>query len=296
MLVDKLLHITHAVENNRRRAELENFYLDVFAAQTFFEARPAQGLERDETLILIGKTQLIPQAPSDENAPVAKAIKAYAPGLKGMAMKVANLRKTDAHLVRNGLHLNYTDPMFRDVFFLTRPEETLNFPVEFCQVEMPNDLRLRPEWSAQWWRDVHPLGIEKLSSIQSATGDLEAARRFYSEVFEFRLIGEGTLEEEASKVARFFAGDFVFEVLSPLDKGTPVADLVDKRGGGIYALSFKVKSLSRAADYLRSKNLRLLGDRNKRFTIDPRDAFGARFTFVGEELPNDPRIGQRDQR
>lgn len=289
MPVDKLLHITHAMENNQRRAELEKFYLDVFAAQTFYEARPAQGLERDETLILIGKTQLIPQAPSDENAPVAKAIKAYAPGLKGMAMKVANLRQADAHLVRHGLHLNYTDPMFQDVFFLTRPEETFNFPVEFCQVEMPNDPRLRPDWSADWWRDVHPLGIEKLSSIEVATGDLEAAKRFYREVFEFQPIGERTLDEEASAVAAFFAGDFVFEVLRPLTRGTPVADLVDKRGGGIYALSFKVKSPAKAADYLKSKNLRLLGDTNRRFTIDPRDAFGARFTFLGEELPNDPR-------
>jgi catechol 2,3-dioxygenase-like lactoylglutathione lyase family enzyme len=292
MLVDKLLHITHAMENNQRRAELEKFYLDVFAAQTFFDARPAQGLERDETLILIGKTQLIPQAPSDESAPVAKAIQAYAPGLKGMAMKVTDLRKTDAHLVRHALHLNYTDPMFRDVFFLTRPEETLNFPVEFCQVEMPNDLRLRPEWSADWWRDSHPLGIEKLSSIETVTSDLEAAKRFYREVFEFDLIHEGTLEAEKARVAAFFAGDFVFEVLQPTAAGTPAAELVAKRGGGIYALSFKVKSVPKAADYLKSKALRLLGDTNRRFTIDPRDAFGARFTFVGEELPNDPRARQ----
>jgi methylmalonyl-CoA/ethylmalonyl-CoA epimerase len=289
MFVDKLLHITHAVENNQRRAELEKFYLDVFAAQTFFEARPAQGLERDETLILIGKTQLIPQAPSDENSPVAKTIKAYAPSLKGMAMKVKDLRKTDAHLVRHGLHLNYTDPMFRDVFFLTRPEETFSFPVEFCQVEMPNDLRLRPEWSAQWWRDSHPLGIEKLSSIEVAIGDLESAKKFYREVFEFEPIHEGTLEAEGARVAAFFAGDFVFEVLQPLAKGTPVADLIAKRGGGIYALSFKVKSPARAADYLKSKKLRLLGDPNRRFSIDPRDAFGARYTFLGEELPGDPR-------
>jgi catechol 2,3-dioxygenase-like lactoylglutathione lyase family enzyme len=289
MFVDKLIHITHAMENNQRRAELEKFYLDVFAAQTFFDARPAQGLERDESLILIGKTQLIPQAPSDETAPVAKTIQAYAPGLKGLALKVADLRKADAHLVRHGLHLNYTDPMFRDIFFLTRPEETFHFPVEFCQVEMPNDLRLRPEWSADWWRDHHPLGIEKLASLQVANPDLEAAKRFYREVFEFELIHEGTLESEAAKVAAFFAGDFVLEVLQPQGRNTPLADLVAKRGGGIYGLNFKVKSVPKAADYLKSKNLRLLADGAKRFTIDPRDAFGARYTFVSDKVPNDPR-------
>jgi catechol 2,3-dioxygenase-like lactoylglutathione lyase family enzyme len=154
---------------------------------------------------------------------------------------------------------------------------------------MPNDLRLRPQWSAEWWRDVHPLGIEKLSSIEVVNADLEAAKKFYREVFELQLIHEGTLEAEGAKVAAFFAGDFVLEVLQPISKSTPLADLLAKRAGGIYALSFKVKSTAKAADYLKSKNLRLLGDTSRRFSIDPRDAFGARYTFVAEELPNDPR-------
>ena len=43
-------------------------------------------------------------------------------------------------------------------------------------------MRLRPEWSADWWRDSHPLGIEKLAGIGTATGDLAKATKFYKGV------------------------------------------------------------------------------------------------------------------
>jgi hypothetical protein len=60
---------------------------------------------------------------------------------------------------------------------------------------------------------------------------------------------------------------------------------VAKFGGGIYSVNFKVKSLSAAADYLKSKGLRLVGEPKRRFNIDPRDAFGVTFTMVEQDLP-----------
>ena len=149
---------------------------------------------------------------------------------------------------------------------------------------MPNDLRLRPDWSPDWWRDHHPLGIEKLSSVATATGNLEAAKKFYREVFEFKPLGERTVESEGATVAAFWVGDFVLEVMQPASRATPLADFVASHGGGVFSVNFKVKSVPKAADYLKSKSLRMTGDTNRRFTIDPRDSFGGRFTFLNEEL------------
>ena len=280
--VDKLLHVSHAIDDNRKRPKVEKFYLDIFAAQTFYDGRPVQGLERDETLTLIGMTQIIPIAPTDDSAPVAKTIKSFAPGFMGMAMKVKDLRQTDAHLRAAGLHPVYTDPIYKNVFLLTQPEETLGISFEFCAVEMPNDLRLRPQWSADWWREIHPLGIEKLSCICTATGNLEAAQKFYHEVFQFRPIHEGELAGEGARMAAFAAADFVIEVLQPVKSGTPLADFVARRREGVFALTFKVKSAANAAQYLKSKNLRLIGDEQSRFSIDARDSYGARYIFVDQ--------------
>jgi 4-hydroxyphenylpyruvate dioxygenase-like putative hemolysin len=282
--VDKMLHVTHAIENDNKRREAEKFYLDVFAAQTYYEARPVRGLERDETLTLIGKTTIIPLAPVDEISEVGKVIRSYGSRFMGIALKVKDIHQADAHMKSRGLHPTYFDPSHFDVFFFTNPKETCGIPYEFCQVEMPNDLRLRPQWSPDWWRDHHPLGIEKLSSVATATDNLETAKKFYREVFEFELLGEKTLEIEGARVAAFRVGDFVLEVMQPATRGTPLADFVALHGGGVFSVNFKVKSVPKAADYLKSKNLRTTGDPNRRLSIDPRDSFGGRFTFVNEEL------------
>ncbi len=55
-------------------------------------------------------------------------------------------------------------------------------------------------------------------------------------------------------------------------------------------MNSKVNSPPRAAEYLKSKGLRLVGDPQPRFSTDPREAFGAVFIFAGEELANDPRV------
>jgi len=61
--VDKMLHVMHAIESDEKRRQAEEFYLDVFTAQTYYDAPPVQGLELDETPNLIGKTTIIPMAP-----------------------------------------------------------------------------------------------------------------------------------------------------------------------------------------------------------------------------------------
>jgi methylmalonyl-CoA/ethylmalonyl-CoA epimerase len=282
--VDKMLHVMHAIEADDKRRQAEKFYLDVFAAQTYYDARPVQGLQRDETLNLIGKTTIIPMAPVDDVSEVGKVIRSYGSRFMGVALKVKDIHQADAHMKSRGIHPIYFDPIYYDVFFFTDPKETLGIPFEFCQVEMPNDLRLRPQWSPDWWRDHHPLAIEQLSSVATATDDLEKAKKFYVEMFEFEPLGERNIEAEGARSAAFRVGDFVLEVMQPVSRGTALADFVATQGGGVYSLNFKVKSVAKAAEYLKSRKLRLLGDQNVRFSIDPRDSFGARFTFVSEQL------------
>ncbi len=282
--VDKMLHVMHAIESDQKRRAAEKFYLDVFAAQTYYDARPVTGLERDETLNLIGNITIIPMAPVDDVSEVGRIIRSYGSRFMGIALKVKDIHQADAHMKSRGITPTYFDPIYFDVFFFTNPRETCGIPYEFCQVEMPNDLRLRPEWSPDWWRDHHPLAIEKLSSVGTATDDLERAKTFYREVFEFEPLGEGDVEAEGARAAAFWVGDFVLEVMQPVAKGTPLADFVSSYGGGVYSLNFKVKSTPKAAEYLRSKNLHLTGDPQRRFSIDPRDSYGARFTFLSEDL------------
>lgn len=289
LTVERQLHFTHAVANNEKRPEVEKFYLDVFAAQTYFDARPVQGLERDETLVLIGRTSFIPIAPYGEPSEVGNVIAGYGGRWMGVALKVPDIHAADAHMKSKGLHPIYFDPIYHSIFFFTNSEETCHIPFEFCQIDMPNDLRVRSEWSPDWWRDSHPLGIEKCASLVTATDDLDKTKKFYREVFELEQIGEREVEAERARSAAFWMGDFVFEVMQPTGSGTPLADFVSRYKGGVYSVNFKTRSMATAVGFLKSKGLRLLGDTNKRVTIDPDDAYGARFVITSEDVPGDPR-------
>jgi methylmalonyl-CoA/ethylmalonyl-CoA epimerase len=209
-----------------------------------------------------------------------------------IAFKIKDVHKADEHMKRLGLKAVYADPAFRNTFFLTDEEETFNACIEYCQVEMPNDPRLVPGWSADWWRDEHPLGIERLASITAVVHDLPAAVKLYRDL-EFQYLGERTIESDGVKAASFWAGETVFELLSPVIKDTLADRYLKNRGQGWFSANFKVKSPTKAAEYLKSKGLRLIGDTKTRFCIDPRDSFDAVYGFVGEDVPGDPRSAKK---
>jgi catechol 2,3-dioxygenase-like lactoylglutathione lyase family enzyme len=275
--VRNLIHLTHVLADNDQRREAERFYLDVFAAQTFYDARPMPGLERDETLTLIGRTQIIPMAPIDETSVMAKDLRNYAGGYMGIALKVEATRPVIKHLEEHGLHPIWA-PGYEDVFVLTRRRESCNIPYEFCAVEMPNDLRLRPEWSPNWWRDSHPLAIEGLASVGTAVSDLAAAEKFYCEVFNFEVAGRGEIAAENAEAVVVRTADLSLELLRPKKSGTPLAEFLERKRAGFYSINWKVRSRGQAAAYLKSKGLNLI-DGPERVTLDPRAIFGARYTF-----------------
>ncbi len=283
----KLLHVVQGADDTSTRRALENMYLDVFAAQTYFEARPVEGLDRDETLVLIGELCLIAQNGLNLDTEWNRLRAAYAGRFAQVAIKVPDVESTEAHLREHGLNPICVHPKFKKVFCMTDPVETLGVRFEFCARDMPNDLRLRPEWSADWWRESHPLRIEKLSSIVTATDDLATATRFYREVFGLEQRDDHHHLEVGARAASFRVGSespFVIEVWQPSHNGTPLADYVAKFGGGIYAVNFKVESLQAARDYLVTKGLRLAVDSERRVVIEPGDTFGTTFMMVEQEL------------
>jgi catechol 2,3-dioxygenase-like lactoylglutathione lyase family enzyme len=284
---EKLLHVVQGAKDLPDRRALEKLFLDVFAAQTYYEARPLEGLDRDETLILIGQLCLIPQNGLNVDTEWNRLRASYAGRFAQMAIKVPDVGSTEAHLRDHGLNPICVHPNFKKIFIMTDPGETLNIRFELCARDMPNDLRIRPGWSADWWRDSHPLRIEKLSSVVTCIDDLEKASSFYTDVFGLQHLGVRDVPEVGARSASFAIGDkvpFVIEVWQPTENGTPLASYVATFGGGVYAINFKVESLHAASAYLRSKGLALAIDSNRRVVIDPSATFGATFMMVDQEL------------
>jgi catechol 2,3-dioxygenase-like lactoylglutathione lyase family enzyme len=284
---EKLLHVVQGAKDSPTRRALENLYLEVFAAQTYYEARPVKGLDRDETLALIGELCLIVQNSVNLDTEWNRLRAEYAGRFAQMAIKVPDIESTEAHFRQHGLNPICVQPQFKKVFFMTDPKETLNVRFELCARDMPNDLRLRPEWSAAWWRDSHPLRIEKLSSIVTATDNLDTASRFYRDVLGLVQLGDHEVPEVGGSSISFAIGQevpFIIEVWQPMQDGTSLAEYVAKFGGGIYAINFQVESVKGATAYLESKGLRIAAESERRVIIEPGDTGGSTFMMVEQEL------------
>ena len=62
------------------------------------------------------------------------------------------------------------------------------------------------------------------------------------------------------------AGGSIFELMQPIARRTPLDDYPRLRGEGWYAVNFRVKPAKKAAAYLKSHGLRLVGDERTRWT------------------------------
>jgi len=295
-----LFHIAWALGTNEERHACDKFFLDVFGAQTGYEVSispdtAASGTDREESLMVVGNTMLIPIAPLGDGEKIGSNIgdmlRDHAiPGKWiGIALKVDDVQAADKWLSSLGFHPWYR-PGFESIYFVLPRDETLGMRIEILKVSLPNDPRPKPGWNADWWRDHHPLGIEGLQSIGVSCDNLQQARDFFEGKLGWGEIAQRSLPAEGANCASFLGGDFVIEAMEPTSKDSPVA--AHRRDcQGMYCLTFKVRSAKAAADYLRQKGLSLVGDTATRFAIDPDQAFSRLLYFTEHEVPGYPPVG-----
>lgn len=272
----------HVAKDRLTRRAMEAFYLDVFAAQTYYEAVPVEGLERHESFILIGDVCILPLSPSDPESGQGQLLLSYAGSFSQIAIKVPEIPPIEEHLVTHGITPVFLRRRHRNLFFTTDPEQTLGIRFEFCAANLPNDLRLRSGWSAAWWREQHPLGIVGLDSVVTTGPDLAGATSFYTEVFGLEHLGNRQIPDVGAMAAAFRVGTdapFVIEHWQPQASAKQLGHLAES-GRGIYGMTFRVRSLEAASRYLRSKGLQPAWEGRDRLAIRRSDAFGASLMMV----------------
>ncbi|MBV1691124.1 glyoxalase [Novosphingobium sp. G106] len=302
MVAIPLAHISWAIADNADRKACDQFFIDVFGAEIAYEMlvtpeAEAMGLDREESLMMIGDTMVIPIAPAGAGAKAGAPIgdmlrRSAAPGRwLGLALKTADLAAADAWLSAKGFKLHY-DPGMEAHYFLIARWQVLGVRIEIIKQDLPNDPRRDSAWTPAKWRDHHPLGIEGLQSIGVSAPSLEAAREVCAGKFEWPELGTRDRPGDQAICAAFHMGDTVIEALVGASEDSPVARHC-RDIQGIYCMTFKVKSAEAAADYLRGKGLTLIGDTADRFAIVPEQAQG-RLIYFTEQVPEGyPPLGSR---
>lgn len=295
-----LAHVSWAVADNAARKACDAFFIDVFGAQTAFEMlmtpdMAAVGFDREERLMVIGDTMLIPIAPAGPgehpDSPIGGMLRRNAGENRwlGVALRVADLKAADAWFSARGFKLHY-DPGMEDHYFLIGRKQALGVRIEVMTGELPNDPRLKADWNPMRWANDHPLGITGLQSIGVSTPSLEAARDLFAGRLEWPEIAARTLADEGADCAAFLMGDTVIEAMCPTDEGGPLASHL-REVQGIYCLSFRVRSAGAAAEYLRGRGFDLVGSPDTRFAIRPGQAHGRLLWFTEHDVPGFPPPG-----
>lgn len=280
-----LAHISWALADNADRPACDAFFIDLFGAETAYEMLVTPETEkyrfdREERLMVIGNTMLIPIAPAGPGAqagnPLGDMLRRTAGFNRwiGLAFRVADLTGADRWFRAAGFDLHY-DRGMEDRYFLITKRQAMGIRIEAMQGELPNDPRLKPDWRPEKWRDDHPLGIEGLLSVDVACDDLQSARDLFGGRFGWTGLGERDLPGGRGRGAAFAMGDAVLEAVPPASAGD----------SGICGITFKVRNAKAAWAHLEARGFSLIGKAEERFAISPQQAEG-RLIWFSEVLPS----------
>jgi extradiol dioxygenase family protein len=292
--IGKLFHLTHVVSD---LAAVDQWYDEVFSVTRYY-----RGYEklagRDASLIAIGEVVMEPMMPARvanlQNQSVKKFHDRFGQHFHSIAWYVDNVQEISAQLDRNGLRLfnivgKQVKPGDESFAIWTHPKDT-HGQLEFAAIgKYSIDPRLQPAWSNSFWRQQHPLGIDRASHITVVVRDLPSAKRLYCDILAGKLIHE---EETAGRKRSAFVAvgeDTVVELAQPLSQASPEGREMEDNGEGIYSVTFATRDLARANAFLKSNQLRPEPDGTDSIVLGKDQAFGMVVGFTQRKLPNDPR-------
>lgn len=180
----------------------------------------------------------------------------------------------------------------------TNPRDTYT-QLEFVSAEMATlmrDPRFKSEWSPSWWADRHPLHVQKLSHVTVTTRDVAQAARFYETVLHAPVVHRGDMPSSRSRSVFVLVGeDLMIELAEPLDESSPIARDMDRYHESIYSVTYKVRDLTGAEEYLSGKGVRFAADDGTTLVTDPATSQGAVMGVTTWSIPGDPRLDWTEQ-
>lgn len=292
--IGKLGHLAHVVDDLKAA---DAWYDDVFSVHRFYH-KYLEVPKREASLVAIGDFVMEPmmssRVPGAEATPLAKFYARFGPRFHSLAWYVDSVPETFEWLRERGLRiaaitgerLNAAPP--REAPLFTHPRETFG-QLEFAEPGIVDDPRLRPGWSAGYWRDRHPLGIERASHVTVLARDQGRARTFFQHGLHALMIHQQE-SGPAGKSAYYLVGeDTVIEAATPGSPDSPAGRELDKDGEVIYSVTFKVRDIGQAERYLTGKGLRVQEQDDSSFALNRADALGLVLRFSERGVPGDPR-------
>jgi len=102
--------------------------------------------------------------------------------------------------------------------------------------------------------------VLKIDHIGIAVKDMEAAKKFYTEVLGMTVQGEEVVEQQKVKVCFIPSGDSEIELLESTSPDGPIAKFIEKNGEGVQHIALRVDNIEAALADLKDKGVRLIDE------------------------------------
>ncbi|MSQ35524.1 MAG: hypothetical protein EXR63_00040 [Dehalococcoidia bacterium] len=299
--IGALFHVVHVAPS---LGQLIPWYRELFGAQCFMEPSYSETEQREASLELIGDDYVIepmtpPHTPGGDQTNIGRFLGRYGSHLHSIAWYAQDIGGLYERLTAQGVRVNggggvplTAAPTGQFAAIYAHPRDA-HCQLEFLSVGdegyMRTDPRHAPGFSARYWREEQPLGIQRTSHITIVVRDLEHPTQLYEQALGTPRIHEGGSEQYGTQSVFFAVGpQSVVEFARPVAAGLAQQDL-EAHGEIVHAVTFRVRDLDRALAHVRHLGIRTIEETAVAFTLDPEDAFGAVYRFTTADVPGDPR-------
>ena len=239
--IGMVYHVVHVVSD---LDAADAWYDEVFAPNRYYRGYNAEAM-RDASLLAIGDFVMEVVAPAKvpgvENSALGRFSARFGQRLHSVAWFVDSVPEVFKALSRHNVRMyslggdRLEEPRPGRAVW-THPKDTHGM-LEFSPhggLSPHLDPRLKPGWSTAFWRDEHPLGIERVSHFTAVVRDLAKAKPFYEEALGGNLLHEEEVADR--KRSSYFAlGDVsVMEAAEPLSSSGPEGRELERAGEALY--------------------------------------------------------------
>jgi hypothetical protein len=309
MQIGALFHVVHVVDE---LAAARSWYDRVFAPRYMFEEHYSPAEERDATLAIFADYVVEPMVTREPLAsarkPVGRFRARFGPRFHSVAFYTDDVAAVYQRLAAAGVRLTgdggapLDGPPKRAAIY-THPRDTFGL-LEFMEPRVGGkggvpvgdvlgecyDPRLRGDYSPDFWREEHPLRIQRTSRLTVLVRELARPRELFVDVLGGFLFHEDprTPRQTHSLFVALGEGS-VIELARPLREDSAESAELARCGEMLSSVTFHVASLAQAERHLTACGL-AVRRRADELEIAPEQAQGALYRFTELDLPGDPRI------
>ena len=131
--------------------------------------------------------------------------------------------------------------------------------------------------------------LTEIDHVAIAVNDLEAAIRWYEEMFDASVVHREVVDRDGVEEALLKVADSYIQLLTPVSTDSPVAKYLERNGEGIHHVGYRVDDCAAALATLQAHGARVIdsaprpGSRGTTVAfVHPKTAFGTLIELVQE--------------